>query len=90
MTNYITDVDVAQLCMCAHIFAGGLSQYPEFLAGVFDLQFDFCAGIYLCGVLPLTMNVTVLHFLSDSHKLMTSAYGLLTLFSTRVWLGGRV
>jgi len=29
----------------AHIFAGGLSQYPEFLAGVFDLQFDFCAGI---------------------------------------------
>jgi hypothetical protein len=44
-TNYITDVDVPQLYTCAHIFAGGLSQYPEFLAGVFDLQFDFCAGI---------------------------------------------
>jgi len=29
----------------AHIFAGGLSQYPEFLARVFDLQFDCCAGI---------------------------------------------
>lgn len=48
MTNYITDVDVAQLYMCAHIFAGGLSQYPEFLAGVSDLQFDFVQVFVWC------------------------------------------
>jgi len=37
-----------QSYMCPHIFAGGLSQYPEFLAGVFDLQFDFVQVFVWC------------------------------------------